>query len=509
MKYFYERSNITDKTNPVNKTYDDILNMSQEEIDTWINDLRNDVIGRWDNDGIPPVIGKNEEQIIKGWHKLKDYDTEKFWFDDSDSLGIIRNFSKQASGINQFFPTMLKTKISSGISADGGKSIYDSFKDNELRESFKKSMMRAIRRDSMYSYSKCIKKSDIGTANIKDLFLKYKDDTEYGVFLLRHKHNIPVYNNTNYKYVVVKSDEIRRLYKDGIITDKVISNLEVPVGDLCEKFNLKNGDVRYWVHLIRVYKRDTRIFPAALQVFRLSLGQPAVNFPPLTAKFLYEKYTKHIDGDLVIYDPSAGWGGRILGAMCSNRKIHYIGTDPNPDNYNPINRYEYVAKFYHEKCSNKFFGDNNTYEVHMNGSEDFDFGKYSGKLDFVFTSPPYFNREQYSQDENQSFKKFSQYEDWRDNFLRPTLTNCFTNLKNDRWLAWNIADIKVSGNKFVPLEQDSIDILEELGMEYEGKIKMLMTRMMGIKPKGVKNSVKVDGTYYKYEPILMFYKGYK
>jgi hypothetical protein len=76
-------------------------------------------------------------------------------------------------------------------------------------------------------------------------------------------------------------------------------------------------------------------------------------------------------------------------------------------------------------------------------------------------------------------------------------------------LGWNIADIKVGNDKYVPLEQDSIDVLEELGMEYKGKIKMLMTRMIGLKPKGVKNSVKVDGKYYKYEPILMFYKGEK
>ena len=508
MKHFYERSNITDKTNPINKTYDDILSMNQNEIDTWINDLREDVITKWDNDGTPPVIGKNEDQIINGWKKLKDYDVDKFWIDDSDSVGIIKNFSKQASGINQFFPTMLKTKISSGVSSDSGKSIYDSFKEDDLKDNFKKAMMRSIRRDSMYSYSKCFRKSEMNLS-IRMLFEKYKDDSDYGLFILRHKHKTPVYDDPNYTWVGIKSDEIRELYGEGIITDKMISNLEVPVDELSETFTLKSGEERHWVHLIRMYKRNTRIFPAALQVFRLGLGQPAVNFPPLTAKLLYEKFTEHVEGDLVIYDPSSGWGGRILGSMSSNRKIHYIGTDPNPDNYDPINRYEYVVDFYQKHCGNKFFDNNNTYEVHQNGSEDFDFGEYSGKLDFVFSSPPYFNREQYSQDENQSFKKFSQYDDWRDNFLRPTLTNCFNNLKNDRWLAWNIADIKVGNDKYVPLEQDSIDVLEELGMEYKGKIKMLMTRMIGLKPKGVKNSVKVDGKYYKYEPILMFYKGEK
>ena len=52
----------------------------------------------------------------------------------------------------------------------------------------------------------------------------------------------------------------------------------------------------------------------------------------------------------------------------------------------------------------------NTYDVFTDGSElignNPEFQKYKGKLDMVFTSPPYFNREQYSQDENQSFKIF-------------------------------------------------------------------------------------------------------
>ena len=71
-------------------------------------------------------------------------------------------------------------------------------------------------------------------------------------------------------------------------------------------------------------------------------------FSQLTAKWIYENYTKHIDTDepLHIYDSSSGWGGRIIGAMSSRKKIHYIGTDPNPDNFIDdlgISRYEYVV----------------------------------------------------------------------------------------------------------------------------------------------------------------------
>jgi hypothetical protein len=64
----------------------------------------------------------------------------------------------------------------------------------------------------------------------------------------------------------------------------------------------------------------------------------------------------------------------------------------------------------------------------------------------------------------------------------------------------------VGKDKWWTLEQDSIDILTELGCEYKGKIKMTMSPMTGVDLSGVKNSMQIDGTYYKYEPIFVFYK---
>ena len=54
----------------------------------------------------------------------------------------------------------------------------------------------------------------------------------------------------------------------------------------------------------------------------------------------------------------------------------------------------------------------NTFHYFQEGSEHIgnhpDFQQYKGKLDMVFTSPPYFDREQYSEDEEQSFKNLTQ-----------------------------------------------------------------------------------------------------
>ena len=155
-------------------------------------------------------------------------------------------------------------------------------------------------------------------------------------------------------------------------------------------------------------------------------------------------------------------------------------------------------------------------EIYQLGSEviqfNEDFQKHKGTIDLIFTSPPYFAKEAYSEDPEQSYKKFGQYEEWREGFLRPTLETAVAWLKNDRYILWNIADA-VFGGDMLPLEKDSQDILESLGMVYKGKIKMALAQMPGGNrvdtetglPKA-KNFCKVNGMWLKYEPVFVFYK---
>ena len=542
MKYFYERSRFSEFKS--NTTYHQLLQMTDDEFVSWAKLLRKEVTKQWDERGTPPVIGKNEKGIINNFKKLKsnpaDY-WEKDLSGDEESLGIIKNFNKDASVVNQFFPTMLKTKISVGKSAEGGLSIYDHFGDPALEEKFVKIMKRAVKRDSMYSWSRSIvnKKDENPFWDGQDGYTFIKEVKEgkifngkysnLGIALARVKEDtLGNYGTFNAEYVgfgnlYLTAEQVEELKNDGYLDSTQLSN----VSEILDSYEMADGTKKKYYYLIRWYDKTEGIFPGILQVFRLSCGQPAVNFPALTAKWIYENYTNHIEQDepLTIYDSSSGWGGRILGAMSSRKKIHYVGTDPNPDNFIDelgISRYEYMAKFYNDKCVDdfsdsltKFFQvekQGNTYEVFQDGSEliknNPKFQKYKGKLDLSFTSPPYFNREQYSQDENQSFKAYGEYEDWRDNFLRPTLTTIYEYLKNDRYILWNIADIKIGKSTYYPLEQDSIDILKELGCEYKGKLKMLMTRMVGLDPSksGIKNAVEFEGKQYKFEPIFVFHK---
>ena len=540
--YFYERSKFSEFKS--NTTYHELLSKTDEQFVEWARLLRKEVTEQWDERGTPPVIGKNEKGIVKSFKKLKSNPAD-YWVKDTtgdeESLGIIQNFNKDASVVNQFFPTMLKTKISVGKSADNGLSIYDHFSDPDMEEKFVSIMKRAVKRDSMYSWSRSIvdKKDEnpfwngqSGAEFIKDVHDgkvfkgKYKD---LGIVLAKVKTStLQNYGTFNEQYqgfgnLYLDAAEVNGLVATGYLNKTQISNL----GEIVESTTSEAGTVTDYKYLIRWYDKTDGIFPKILQVFRLSCGQPAVNFPALTAKWIYENYTNHIDTDepLHIYDSSSGWGGRIIGAMSSRKKVHYVGTDPNPDNFIDelgISRYEYVAKFYNDKCVDDFSDkltsffnvekQGNTYELFQDGSELISnnpkFQKYKGKLDIAFTSPPYFNREQYSQDENQSFKAYGEYEDWRDNFLKPTLTTIYEYLKKDRYILWNIADIKIGKSVYYPLEQDSIDILKELGCEYKGKLKMLMTRMVGLDPSksGIKNSVEHNGKQYKFEPIFVFHK---
>ena len=509
-KYFYEKSDVLSWSS--NITYGELVTYDDNKFSEWIEELRMRFLKDWDESGKPPLVGRSEEEIVQSFSKLRQFNTSKIFHspekgNDEDIIGVIANFSKNGSAANQFFPTMLKTKIASGTNGETSRSIYDFFTD-EMKDTFHHVMRRTLYNDSMYLYSKSISSNQIKNPyfregeTLRDFFVAFKNgDGRFdgqGLRISKISCTLETYNKKYTKYLTIKADQIREFVKDGILDASMIFYLG-DIDELSDNFMIKKDgeEPRVNVFLVRVYEKSARLFPQAFQIFRISFSQPAVNFPPMTAKFLYEHFTKHIPASetVTVYDPSAGWGGRILGAMSVSRPIHYVGTDPNTDNSIPelgITRYEYLADFYLKSIgekgsslSSKFFDvkENHTYEVFQDGSETIQFNpkfqKYKGKLDFVFTSPPYFNREMYSDDDTQSYKAHGEYADWRDNFLKPTLETAVEYLKNDRYLCWNIANIKVSANKTIHLEEDSINILKSLGMEYKGKMGMLMTKMIG------------------------------
>ena len=78
------------------------------------------------------------------------------------------------------------------------------------------------------------------------------------------------------------------MYKEGLLEQNNISNLERTTDFNTDFDKLDTLDETQYKFSIRYYNKTSTIFPSAMEALRLGLGRhPAVNFPPLTAKFVY------------------------------------------------------------------------------------------------------------------------------------------------------------------------------------------------------------------------------
>ena len=119
----------------------------------------------------------------------------------------------------------------------------------------------------------------------------------------------------------------------------------------------------------------------------------ATTFMPMYAKSIYEYFAAS-----KVLDPCAGWGDRMVGALSSNCVQRYVGFDPNirlVEGYKKIQT-DFGNCILNETARHIEF--DNKYEVY---SEPFETGvaQLDGELfEFAFTSPPFFDYEDYSPD---------------------------------------------------------------------------------------------------------------
>lgn len=151
----------------------------------------------------------------------------------------------------------------------------------------------------------------------------------------------------------------------------------------------------------------------------------ASQFKPAVAKSIYTKFNSKD-----VLDFSAGWGDRLCGFYATEGTQSYIGIDPN--------RTVYLAYHKQVKLYENCIGSKKTTFYNL-PAEEVSLDK--NIVDTVFTSPPYFNIERYTQDENQSFKRYRKIEQWLDNFLFPTLLMSWDALKPNGYMIINISDV--------------------------------------------------------------------
>jgi hypothetical protein len=525
---------------PVNKFFEEVLWMSDAEFRQWCIDLRHEVVRIWDELGMPPRIGFDDQEIEDQFKSLQGFSCEaKFlkWDEfakprDANKekiYDVIRNTSVLGNAVNDWFPTMMKTRINYTKNGDDGKSIYDYFARDDLLESFCTYASRHFKRDSFYVYSppaeafkdnnKTQPLAETGEQWIIEFERNFRARGTHDYWLCVKELNElgqPILTNYNEK---IKQQNFLSLSKDQVA--------KLPIPDLC-KINLKNWEKASTCQIRVFEKNKEKLFPSGLKAFRVSFCQYATNFPPLTAKYIWDRYTEDFKDDvpIIVWDPSAGWGGRLVGAMAipATKKLLYLANDPNTDHTTPDGRTKYhaVHQFFKDRVFgqslNRFIPSRQNYtdfKFWQLGSEvmqfDPEFQQYKGKITVIFTSPPYFAKEAYSEDPEQSYKKFSKYDLWRDGFLHETLKTAVEWLRPGGYIAWNIADAVFDGD-MLPLEKDSIDFLTSHGMKHIQTLKMTLAQMPGGNRLGedglpkAKNFCKVNNIWLKYEPIFIFQK---
>ena len=221
------------------------------------------------------------------------------------------------------------------------------------------------------------------------------------------------------------------------------------------------------------------------KAIRTVSGTQAVsNFRPSAAASLYDRYMPERGG--VTWDMSGGYGGRLLGAIASPRVRKYIGTDPASLTFDGLTAIAAELPAMAEQLGSE----PTEVELHKIGSENFVPDR--GSIQLAFTSPPYYNSEQYSSEPTQSFMKFKTREAWLNGFLGATLSNAHVALAASGVLAVNIADVASYPN----LTEDFLWLALQCGFRHIETLRLALAAMPGTR----------KGSPFKFEPVFVFDK---
>lgn len=171
---------------------------------------------------------------------------------------------------------------------------------------------------------------------------------------------------------------------------------------------------KYLLSLIRNRLKYADIISNSSMRTGIKLSQNSVsNFKPVLAKFLYNKYCFN---DKVL-DYCAGFGSRMLGAVSLG--LEYTGYEPSSETYlNALKFKEYL--------SSRTSGVANIYNIPFEDAdvkEDY----YS----FAFSSPPYYDFENYTGEGTQSIIKYSTFGEWIKGFWEKTIERSCLSLVKD------------------------------------------------------------------------------
>lgn len=155
----------------------------------------------------------------------------------------------------------------------------------------------------------------------------------------------------------------------------------------------------------------------------------ATTFMPMYAKSIYEYF-----GAKYVLDPCVGWGDRMTGALVASVR-RYVGFDPNT---NLVPGYKKIQADFGNKV---VVDDPDHYHVKFEGGYDIysipfehsDKRLGDERFDFAFTSPPFFDYEDYNPNN-------PTYKNWYKEFYEPLFILTEKRLKANAFFAIHIDD---------------------------------------------------------------------
>lgn len=176
----------------------------------------------------------------------------------------------------------------------------------------------------------------------------------------------------------------------------------------------------------------------------------AFEFRPAIARDIVKRY---LPAGGRILDPCHGWGGRLVGTMATLLPVEYVGFDPGPETHEGLKK---LIAFIMGAEGVKNAGSSAC--VECAAYED---AEPEGLFDFAFTSPPYFDTEDYTEAEDSVGKRYRTYAGFEEGFFKPLIVKTMEHLKQGAKFVINI------GVNRYPMDESLRKICAERGFKAE------------------------------------------
>ena len=225
-------------------------------------------------------------------------------------------------------------------------------------------------------------------------------------------NNIDYLYRGKYHYIIVESEKYTYYSLSDMFNDECRSQCSFDGNKTPVEFYQENKKLL----MLSLLDKGLPVNPVTLRNEIYLNAKECSIHNPLIMKFFIAKF--HARN---VLDFSAGWGDRLIGALTSNIDMYY-GVDPN-DCLHP--NYAKMIELFAPLSPNP-----KAKYILINGPFEKTTLPKNAIFDLVYTSPPYFDYESYTDNQKQSMVSYDTETSWLNNFLFIAVDKSISQLKN-------------------------------------------------------------------------------